>query len=197
MTIEEYFGDVQELMDDRDILIGLVTDGVFDLETSLAQRFPYWEPFTECILAAVQECGSFEFQGRYSCAMVMGTTMQIFKQRDKSRTAPEGWYPAMKQLRATLGPPTYVRPAEPVAMTEDEFKKLFGSDENISLMEWMSSEGIYTGTHWQWMHDNMPKGTKGKSSLAAWLESRSDCPEELKAMVEKYRSAALKTLKTH
>jgi hypothetical protein len=188
MTIGEYFGDVQKLMADRDVLIGLVTDGAFDLDTSLAQRFPYWEEFMGCILAAVKECAAFEFQGRYSCAQVMGVAMGKFKQRDKSRTAPGGWYPTMKQLRASPGQPTYVRPAEPVEMTAEEMKEFFLGDDHICLMDWMVQEGIYTGTHWQWMHAKMPQGTKGKKNIAAWLESRGDCPEELKAMVKKYRS---------
>ncbi len=81
-------------------VIRAVSDGEFNL--AALKSYEYTGELADACREAIEEMQNQPFDGRTTCAKVMGRTMEILD--DQSIKAPAGWLPILKALRADGGP---------------------------------------------------------------------------------------------
>jgi len=80
--------------------IGEISDGEFNLD--YLKSYSHVAELEECIENALLDVGHYPYQGRRSCALVMGRAMELLRDC-YCLDAPRGWVPVMRCLRSTDG----------------------------------------------------------------------------------------------
>jgi hypothetical protein len=75
-----------------------LSDGEFQVK--YLAKYQHREELLECCELAVDELGGELYEGRASCARVMGRAMELLRER-YGLDAPRGWVPVMRILRET------------------------------------------------------------------------------------------------
>ena len=77
-----------------------ISDGEFNLD--YLKKYKHTRELYESIKEALLELGDKPYQGRQSCARVMGRSMELLRETYRL-DAPRGWVPIMRHLREVEG----------------------------------------------------------------------------------------------
>jgi hypothetical protein len=78
--------------------LSTISDGEFDV--SYLAKYRYSRELDDCCRMAVKELAEEPYEGRTSCARVMGRAMELLRE-NHGLDAPRGWVPVLRTLRAT------------------------------------------------------------------------------------------------
>lgn len=78
-----------------------LSDGEFDV--TYLTKYPYRRQLDECCGRAVSELADEPYDGRPSCARVMGRAMELLR-KTYDLNVPRGWVPILRKLRAIESP---------------------------------------------------------------------------------------------
>lgn len=86
---------IGEILADADI--STMSDGEFDAKYLM--NYAYKAELDHCCRAAVEELAGQPYEGRTSCARVMGRAMELLREL-YGLNVPGGWVPVLRKLRA-------------------------------------------------------------------------------------------------
>jgi hypothetical protein len=127
-----------------------LSNGEFDV--TYLTKYPHRRQLEECCEKAVEELADQPYEGRISCARVMGRAMELLRE-DYGFDAPRGWVPVLRRLRAVEGGaerqldkgrrPSYVATKsaaerQPERENEASREKLFRYRPDEILTDWRS-----------------------------------------------------------
>jgi hypothetical protein len=81
-----------------DASLSRISDGEFNV--SYLAKYPHGRHLNECCHMAVEELAEEPYEGRVSCARVMGRAMELLREIH-GVNAPRGWVPVLRTLRWT------------------------------------------------------------------------------------------------